>query len=76
MDIVIEKLSFLKFYIPDQQGEVGDQGDIGKIGETVSLLYALIFVFSPAVFLGNYVNHDLLTIIMLASIGKAYPQQI
>lgn len=76
MDIVIEKLSFLKFYIPDQQGEVGDQGDIGKIGETVSLLYALIFIFSPAVFLGNYVNHDLLTISMLASIGKAYPQQI
>ena len=76
MDIVIEKLSFLQFYIPDQQGEVGDQGDIGKIGETVSLLYAFIFIFSPAVFLGNYVNRDLLTIIMLASIGKAYPQQV
>lgn len=49
MDIAIEKLSFLKFYIPDQQGEVGDQGDIGKIGETVSLLYALIFLFTSCV---------------------------
>lgn len=48
MDIVIEKLSFLHFYIPDQQGEVGDQGDIGKIGETVSLLYA----FHQLCFLG------------------------
>lgn len=68
MTIVIEKLSFLQCYIPDQQGEVGDQGDIGKIGETVSLLYTLIFIFSPSVFPGNYVNHDL-TIIMLARIG-------
>lgn len=52
MDIVIEKLSFLQFYIPDQQGEVGDQGDIGKIGETVSLLYLLFLSFHQLGFSG------------------------
>lgn len=69
-----DKHSFLQFYILDQQGETGDQGDIGKIGETVSWFSMLKFCCCcffppPSVFLGNGVNPDLLAIVVLARTG-------
>lgn len=44
MSTVVWKITILQFYFFLKQGEVGDQGDIGKIGETVSLFFNLLFL--------------------------------
>lgn len=59
MSTVVWKITIFTILFFLKQGEVGDQGDIGKIGETVSLFFNLTFVFESSVTIfRNYVSHS------------------